>query len=459
VTRPGADSADAGDRDRQPHPLRLGTRVRHRAQEWAAPLPNGTAEVIEVRGPTESPNALPAGRYEYLVRHDGPFAGGDGPPAPDSWWPSAQTIAIAPPPPHTAAAKAAIDAALPVLLQLLEPAAADPRLGYAALADLPAALARLDEAMPLADHPPDIAGQSDRWRAGRKLPGRRILWYLGDFRFDWPPSRAVAEFYQWNAQQVIACLAANLGHWVEDYALGRDLFLRRHAADTLEYVRGQEHLWAQLAAHLQARRYIDAAYASWISHPPHSEARAADGVGFPRALSLRDLETRFGPLRLVIPPTPFETSRLEAALRSAGRRALTTLAAALHDIERDFDEAEPHRSHVNVLTLGEPGSWGSRCLTALVTRLHGVAPSRIDAAARAEIRTVVLGWVRGETYTEVAGNLAQILGRVIDQTGGFEQVADRWVLAHPGAAQIRGWACSRSGQHESVPPNEGAQSS
>ncbi|MBK3575951.1 hypothetical protein JHN63_19445 [Streptomyces sp. MBT65] len=67
------------------HPLPIGARVSHINQQWARSLPDGTATVIDRKGP------WPDGSWEYHVRAARDFSRQPGPDNPESrttWWPS-----------------------------------------------------------------------------------------------------------------------------------------------------------------------------------------------------------------------------------------------------------------------------------------------------------------------------------------------------------------------------------
>lgn len=65
------------------HPLPVGTRVRHYVHQWPNAYRDGTANIVEVRGPMYD------GSYEYLVSVD------DGSTKP-RWWPAHSTMPIRP---------------------------------------------------------------------------------------------------------------------------------------------------------------------------------------------------------------------------------------------------------------------------------------------------------------------------------------------------------------------------
>lgn len=74
-------------------PLPVGTRVVHISQEWAHSwnIPNGTAEIVEVRGPYND------GSWEYRVLATQDFSRRPGPDNPmdrETWWSSLATRAV-----------------------------------------------------------------------------------------------------------------------------------------------------------------------------------------------------------------------------------------------------------------------------------------------------------------------------------------------------------------------------
>ncbi|MFI6088484.1 hypothetical protein [Streptomyces sp. NPDC051218] len=67
------------------HPLPIGTRVSHINQQWAHSLPDGTATIVDRKGP------WPDGAWEYQVLAARDFSRCPGPGNPESrttWWPS-----------------------------------------------------------------------------------------------------------------------------------------------------------------------------------------------------------------------------------------------------------------------------------------------------------------------------------------------------------------------------------
>jgi hypothetical protein len=205
---------------------------------------------------------------------------------------------------------------------------------------------------------------------------------------------------------------------------------------------------------LPAGRYVDAFYGSWFARAPHGVQEVAafgtDGPvyvpdgDFDQTLSHAELANRFGPLRPVVPPAGGDAERLRAALRGAGRAGLASLAAVLHRVDEDFSRGEPHQ-FVSPLTLGHPGSWQSACLEKVTHHIGcGISADRVDQAAAGELTAVLMRWITGPAYTEVAANLAEVCGPLIDELGGFAALADERLAGHPRAAQIEAWMCSRS---------------
>lgn len=176
------------------------------------------------------------------------------------------------------------------------------------------------------------------------------------------------------------------------------------------------------------------------------------------------LEADRGPLRPVEAMTDEDRHVLTAALSSAGRKAVTTVAAAVEQLYYEkreqhggLDSPGSHDHAAAALTAGRGGSWESDLLRSwiipfgnslnlakpskeradnTIATLRAAGPSkRVDQAARTEILNVLRRWVTDPTsYTEVAANLAAVVSSLADQVGGWTAVADQWLqptsLAH-----------------------------
>ena len=184
----------------------------------------------------------------------------------------------------------------------------------------------------------------------------------------------------------------------------------------------------------------------------------------PPSRYLDRLEADRGPLRPVQPITEHDQKILLDALSGAGRRAITTLAAAVEQLHHELRQQhggltkpESYDRAVSTLTAGRSGSWESNLLVTEIipfgNRLNLAKPAkgrpdsdiaarraagpsrRVDVAARDTIVTVLNRWVTApDRYTEVAETLAAIASAHADDNGGWSAVADQWLqptsLAH-----------------------------
>jgi hypothetical protein len=186
-------------------------------------------------------------------------------------------------------------------------------------------------------------------------------------------------------------------------------------------------------------------------------------------MPLPQLEANRGPLRPVLPVEAADETQLRALLARAGRRAISSLAAAVecvfHDIRESFGGLSAPRSYQlakTALTAGREGSWESAVLIEIVLfgnglnlagRGHDVGvrraagPSRrVDPVVRGDLAAMIGRWVTGPArYTEVAETLAVVVSRFCDETAGprgWQAVADQWL--QPGGLARRDFsACYR----------------
>jgi hypothetical protein len=150
-----------------------------------------------------------------------------------------------------------------------------------------------------------------------------------------------------------------------------------------------------------------------------------------------------GPVREVVGPTREDVDELEHALACAKRRAAATVLYALHRVAQGIREKY---GDDDLLVAGRPGSWESALLPRLAHEVGArISASRVDAAATAVTIATLELWTTGrETYTEVAENLASVFGRVVDGRGGWDQVADQWLLESPYDEEVRNLLTSTS---------------
>lgn len=227
-------------------------------------------------------------------------------------------------------------------------------------------------------------------------------------------------------------------------------------------------------------RVVDARNQGWHPVGGHGteDAWYAADYGFQRDLEDRTwdqlLATR-APLRPVEPITGDDEAELRELFGRAGRKTITTLAAALetafHEIREmrrttrnDDDSYDWTRRTV---MAGREGSWESEVLIEImlfgnelnlakpgrgpggfdvdVRRVAGPS-KRVDVAVRRAMADMFLRWVTDpDRYTELAETLAGVVSRYCDETagpGGWRAVADQW-LQPGGLAQESFSTCYR----------------
>lgn len=196
-------------------------------------------------------------------------------------------------------------------------------------------------------------------------------------------------------------------------------------------------------------RVVDREQQGWHRVGADREARYAADYGWRRELpnrpSYEQLERGRGPLRPIAPITEADSATLRAALRAAGRKAATTLAAALADLYRarrdayagDEHDAGPaaHEHARRALVAGREGSWESEALIALMVFGSGLKASRVHAGSRQVIAELLTRWATDpERYTELTETLAGEFSAVADEAGGWAAVADQWLQSRSLAA-------------------------
>jgi hypothetical protein len=190
------------------------------------------------------------------------------------------------------------------------------------------------------------------------------------------------------------------------------------------------------------------------------------------ARSFEQLAADRGPLRPVEPVTAVDVAALHRLFGEAGRKAITTLAAALETVFHEIREEQGgletgHDSFEfaqRTMIAGRPGSWESELLLAVVMFGNelNLAPAkgsarydvdarraagpgkRVDTQARAGMVAILRRWVTDPgRYTEVAETLAGIVSSYCDgQPDGWRAVADQW-LQPGGLAQENFSLCYR----------------
>uniref|UniRef100_UPI003F4913F7 hypothetical protein n=1 Tax=Streptomyces sp. CA-136453 TaxID=3240050 RepID=UPI003F4913F7 len=154
------------------------------------------------------------------------------------------------------------------------------------------------------------------------------------------------------------------------------------------------------------------------------------------AVTYEVLEAEHGPVRRVVAPDPSDVLVLKGALLDAGRKAAASTLVALYRVAGVFaHDSSPGTNDAGSLIAGREGSWESDLMMRLAWTIGGdlhEKPKRYDEAIVGQVIDVLEVWTRHPTrYVEVAENLAAIFGTVVDERGGWSEVADRYL--QPGA--------------------------
>jgi hypothetical protein len=199
--------------------------------------------------------------------------------------------------------------------------------------------------------------------------------------------------------------------------------------------------------------------------------------GFMRDLpnqTLDELRRHRGPVRPVKPVTAADKARLAEIFGVAGRKTVTTLAAALEEVWHRSREhhgglhnpAASSDAATRALTAGREGSWESQALRHLVTFGNGLnlAPAkrgqdnsvtalrqagpskRVDRAAKQAAVEVLTTWITDPNrYTEVAETLALSVSQFADHIGadGWKAIADQWLQPTSSLSRDDFTACYR----------------
>jgi hypothetical protein len=154
----------------------------------------------------------------------------------------------------------------------------------------------------------------------------------------------------------------------------------------------------------------------------------------PDVPDLGELAEMRGPLRPVLSVTDADQEQLEAQLRQAGRKAVTTLAAALATTYQGLRKQLGGRA-IQHIKAGREGSWESECLITVIIFGTELKPRRVLPEARDALTTMLTGWVTNpDRYTEVAETLAGIVSSYADREhgpDGWKRIADQWL--QPGS--------------------------
>jgi hypothetical protein len=186
-------------------------------------------------------------------------------------------------------------------------------------------------------------------------------------------------------------------------------------------------------------RFVDAEFYGWwgVGDEGYVSYRDREAI-----VSYEDVVAEHGPVRPVVPPAPEDLVELRLALIAAGRKAVTTLLAALGKTWEarmtvpsgtgDHDWDLPMRA----LVAGRPGSWEAAALKDATgfgrDLLHG-SPKRVDEASLEVIAEILWRWTDGPEYVELAETLGGALARLADELGteGWSTFADQWL--QPGS--------------------------
>lgn len=174
--------------------------------------------------------------------------------------------------------------------------------------------------------------------------------------------------------------------------------------------------------------------------------------------SYPELAAARGPVRPVLPVTDADEDDLRALFDQAGRKAVTTLAAALEAVFHQLDtehrrgarDRDGFQYAKRTMMAGRAGSWEASVLIEItwfgnglnlakatktlkhVDDLRAAGPSkRVDKVARDAMAAIIWRWVADpERYTELAETLASVVSRYADErygAGGWAKVADQWL--------------------------------
>jgi hypothetical protein len=224
-------------------------------------------------------------------------------------------------------------------------------------------------------------------------------------------------------------------------------------------------------------RVVDAHNQGWHPSGTRDDIKYAADYGFERDLEDRswdELVATRSPLRPVEPITDEDEAELQRLFGDAGRKTITTLAAALETVFHGLRESRGGLSNPDsyawarrTLMAGREGSWESELLIEVVLfgnelnlakpgkgrnafdvdALRAAGPSkRVDVDVHRAMVAIFHRWVSDpDRYTEVAETLASVVSRYCDDTAGptgWRAVADQW-LQPGGLAQRDFSTCYR----------------
>jgi hypothetical protein len=218
-------------------------------------------------------------------------------------------------------------------------------------------------------------------------------------------------------------------------------------------------------------RVVDRFDQGWHATGDHYTGFIGMREGFLPEHTWDDLVAGRGPLRPVEPVTDDDAATMVTLFDEAGRKTITTLAAAIewvfHDIREQhggLNGPDSYQWAKRQMVAGRPGSWEAEALTdvmlfgnemnlakppggpalpdADVEGRRAAGPGRrVDAGVRQAMATVIRSWVANpDRYTEVPETLAHLVSSYADEKAGpdgWKTVADQWL--QPGA-QLASWA-------------------
>lgn len=186
-------------------------------------------------------------------------------------------------------------------------------------------------------------------------------------------------------------------------------------------------------------RLVDANGGSWLpayktGEPPAYRADYPRELG---PLGYEEIVAQHGPVRHVEAPTDADCELIRTALVGAGAKAAVTLFAAVHSVAV--------RTPGGLMWAGRPGSWESHSMRDLAWACGaGASRTRVDRAAKETVGEVLMRWVTGDPFVEVAETLAGISGDVTDRLGGWRKMADQWLRASDHEESARNLLTYRS---------------
>lgn len=194
-------------------------------------------------------------------------------------------------------------------------------------------------------------------------------------------------------------------------------------------------------------RVVDRFGRGWLTCNPHPETYPGDIVGVD---DFETLERERGPLVVVGLATDDEEHRILNALAQAGTKAVASAFVAVYRVMQECQERDGHRLRI---VAGRPGSWESVALPRYAEAVAASIPQtlvgagRVDPSAVSEVEAVVRSWVfGGDRFVEVAETMEELLGRLVDGRGGWNQVSENWLRALR-SGQLREFCTYRSRWH------------